>query len=115
MCRHDLEDAKQVFKDSLQNLEKTRHAEYYLKNKDRIDARQKAYDAVRKEQKKAYLHEYYLKNKERLNAMNRERYAEDREKRNAESLAYYYEHRDEINKRRKERRMKEAIYGNDKS
>ena len=106
-CIHDIEDERieidLKFKAKQKEIDKVRHAKYYLEHKDKIDAKQKERDKKNRTAEKT--HEYYLRHKSEINQRNRERYASNREKRKAESLAYYNAHKEEISKRRKERRL----------
>jgi hypothetical protein len=52
-------------------LQRSYHREYYPKNKARLNARHKKWQADNADKKKAYDQEYYAQNKDRLNTTAR--------------------------------------------
>lgn len=115
-CIHDIEDEHRIidlkFKAKQKEMDKVRHAKYYLEHKAEIDAKQKEYD--KKFRKAEKCHEYYVRHKAKINQRNKERYEKNRVARLNQAKAYYWEHRDEINARRKRKRDQAKIAGGEK-
>ncbi len=104
-CIHDLEDVEEYISDR----QRRHKAKYYLQHQAERLAKQREYDKTHRTAE--YLHEYYVRNKAKINQRNKERYARDREVRLANAKAYYWEHRDEISARRKQKRDQAKIAG----
>lgn len=106
-CIHDIEDRQEYIRDVQRKKERERHAEYYRTHKAEIDAKQKEYDKLHRNAEKC--HEFYLRNKSRINQKNKERYQRNREDRLIQAKAYYYEHKAEISERRKKRYQEKKL------
>lgn len=83
-------------------VKKAKAHEYYLKNKERLCAKQKKYHEEHKDEDKAYHQRYYLTNKEELNAQNIKNYEAHREERMTKMREYYQKNKAQILAQNKE-------------
>lgn len=75
---------------------------FYLKNKERIDLKNKQYQKEHQEKIQAWSRDYYRKNRDKQLEEARARYAANREEKLVYAKAYRSENRDLINKQRRE-------------
>ena len=81
--------------------------DYYLKNRERILAKNREYGHRVQENGKTYFQNYRDKNRETLREQSKARYRADPSKHSKRNREYYYRHREEILAKARERHQKQ--------
>lgn len=99
LCKYDIKDAKKMLQEAVDGYERKRHAAYYEKNKERIDAKQKEYDKLHHAEN---WQRYYASHTQAVKEKNKKYYDDHKVEICEKSRNYYQAHKAEISARRKQ-------------